>query len=85
MDDETKKVQVSFCIDSEDNRRVTEVYEKLGIDLPTAFNLFIKKSISDGGFPFDVRDSFYSESNINELAKRLEKAKKGEGKVHPLL
>lgn len=77
MSEKTQKVQVSFRIDGTDKEKVTEIYEALGINLSTAFSVFVKKSISDGGFPFDVRDPFYSESNINELAKRLEKAKKG--------
>jgi len=85
MDDRAQKVQVSFRIDSNDKEKVTEIYESLGMNLSTAFNVFVKKSISDGGLPFDVRDPFYSEDNINELEKRLKEAKNGEGSEHPLI
>lgn len=85
MDNKTQKVQVSFRIDSSDKDKVTEIYESLGMNLSTAFNVFVKKSISDGGLPFDVRDPFYSESNINELEKRLKEAKNEKGKNHPLI
>ena len=32
-----------------------EIYSDLGLDLSTAINVFLKKSIEQGGFPFEVR------------------------------
>ena len=32
-----------------------KVYEELGMDLSTAINVFLRKSIEFGGFPFEVR------------------------------
>lgn len=37
--------------------RVTDVYEAVGLDLPTAIRMFFKKSILVGGLPFDGRIS----------------------------
>lgn len=31
-----------------------QIYEQLGLDLSTAVNVFLKKSIACGGFPFEV-------------------------------
>lgn len=32
-----------------------EIFNSLGIDMTTAINVFLRKSIVYGGFPFDVR------------------------------
>ena len=35
--------------------RVSDIYEAVGLDLPTAIRMFFKKSILVGGLPFDGR------------------------------
>ena len=35
--------------------RVSDIYEAIGLDLPTAIRMFFKKSILVGGLPFDGR------------------------------
>ena len=35
--------------------QASAVYNELGIDLSTAVRMFLKKSISEGGFPFSTK------------------------------
>lgn len=66
-----KKVSISIKVSSSDKKRAAELFDSLGLSLSTAVNIFIKKSISEGGLPFDVKDPFYSETNQTELNKRF--------------
>ena len=42
-------------IDSELRSQSDAIYSALGLSLGTAINVFLKKSVAVGGFPFDVR------------------------------
>jgi len=42
-------------IDSELRSQSEAIYSALGMSLGTAINVFLKKSVDVGGFPFDVR------------------------------
>ncbi|MCH4169627.1 MAG: type II toxin-antitoxin system RelB/DinJ family antitoxin [Lactobacillus sp.] len=74
-----EKVSLSVKISLEDKQRATAIFESLGLNLSTAINIFIKKSIAEGGFPFDVKDPFYSEANQAELNRRFQKIDNDEG------
>ena len=42
-------------LDDDLKKRSEALQDELGIDLTTAINVFLHKSIAVGGFPFDVR------------------------------
>ena len=42
-------------VDSELRAKSEAIYAALGMSLGTAINVFLKKSVAVGGFPFDVR------------------------------
>lgn len=46
---------LTIRIDPEIKRECEGIYGDLGINLSTAVNVFLRKSIRAGGFPFDVR------------------------------
>ena len=48
-------VNVTICVDAGVKRACERIYGELGVDLSTAINVFLRKSIHAGGFPFDVR------------------------------
>lgn len=50
-----------------------KIYNELGINLTTAINVFLRKSISVGGFPFDVKIDNYSKETLEAMseAKRI--------------
>jgi len=47
---------VQVKVDEETKADVTNLYESLGLDLPTAVRIFFKKSIAVGGLPFELRN-----------------------------
>lgn len=45
----------SVRLDSDLKKKSEAIYGELGINLTTAINVFLRKSLNAGGFPFDVR------------------------------
>ena len=65
----TSLVQVK--VDVETKNEVTNIYESLGLDLPTAIRIFFRKTIAVGGLPFDLRTDACSERlNIYKEARK---------------
>ena len=50
-----EQVLIQFRADKKLKQEVTEIYESLGMDLPTALRMFMNKSKMVKGVPFDVR------------------------------
>ena len=48
-------VLLQVRIDSELKAQAAELYDKLGLDLPTAVRMFLTRSIAEQGLPFDMR------------------------------
>ena len=49
-----EQVLIQFRVDKKLKQEVTDIYEQLGIDLPTAFRMFMKRSKQVRGIPFDL-------------------------------
>ncbi|MDE7300418.1 MAG: type II toxin-antitoxin system RelB/DinJ family antitoxin [Lachnospiraceae bacterium] len=49
-----EQVLIQFRADKALKQEVTEIYEKLGLDLPTAFRMFMAKSKMVKGLPFEA-------------------------------
>lgn len=45
----------SVRLDNDLKKKSEALYSELGINLTTAINVFLRKSLTVGGFPFDVR------------------------------
>lgn len=73
LEAEKKKVSISVKASQADKKKAAEIFDGLGLNLSTAINIFIKKSIAEGGLPFEVKDPFYSEANQAELNRRFKK------------
>jgi len=70
---EEHEVIISAEVDLTDKQRAMELFDDLGLNLSTAINIFIKKSIAEGGLPFEIEDPFYGEANQAELNRRFKK------------
>lgn len=46
---------IQIRVDDQLKREVTDIYEQLGLDLPTAIRMFLKKSVATRGIPFDTK------------------------------
>ena len=69
-----EQVLVQFRVDKALKEEVADIYSQLGMDLPTAFRMFLNKSKQVRGLPFDAilppvtkredfRSAFYSLRN----------------------
>lgn len=45
---------VSFRIDSDLKAQAESLFKELGLNMTTAFNIFLKQSVREGKIPFDV-------------------------------
>ncbi|MEY8427372.1 type II toxin-antitoxin system RelB/DinJ family antitoxin [Lachnospiraceae bacterium 46-15] len=50
----SEQVLIQFRADKALKQEVAEIYERLGMDLPTAFRMFMAKSKMVKGLPFEV-------------------------------
>jgi DNA-damage-inducible protein J len=49
-----EQVLIQFRADKELKQEVSDIYEQLGMDLPTAFRMFMKRSKQVRGLPFEA-------------------------------
>jgi DNA-damage-inducible protein J len=66
-------------MDEDLKNEASELFEKLGLDIPTAIRIFFKRAVTEKGIPFEVREptavyNANSEVYKKDLAKaRMEK------------
>ncbi len=46
---------VQIRVDEDLKNEATSIFEQLGLDLPTAFRIFLKKSVEERRIPFSMR------------------------------
>ncbi len=63
---------VQLKVDTEIKEDVSRIYENLGLDLPTAIRIFLKKSIAVGGLPFDLREENTRWKIYNQVRKNIQ-------------
>jgi len=84
------RATVQVRLDDETRRQASDLFERLGLDIPTAIRMFLKQSIESQGLPFQPR---IIERDINGFSSydvsRIEKAQKqigeGRGNLHDLI
>jgi DNA-damage-inducible protein J len=62
-------------IDEEVKKQATELFGKLGLDISSAVNIFLRQSILHGGLPFEVKVPQYRPEVIEAMkeAKNISK------------
>ena len=69
-----KNIDVTFQIDEDIKKQAEALFDDLGMDLSTAFSIFLKQSIREQGIPFSV-----SENTPNEVTlAAMDAAERGE-------
>jgi DNA-damage-inducible protein J len=80
--------QVNIRIDDDLKVRADNIFNELGLNMTTAFTMFIRQTIRQGGIPFEVttkNDHFYSEENMKILRKSIQDIKEGKLTAHELI
>lgn len=73
--------QINIRIDDDIKEKAEILFDELGLNMSTAFNLFIRQSIREGAIPFEITtqvDPFYSDSNIRTLIESIREANAGD-------
>ncbi len=60
---------VSFRMDTELKAEAEALFSELGMNLSTAFNIFVRQSLREGGIPFAIK---LEEPNKETIAAMLE-------------
>jgi len=80
--------QVNIRIDDDLKVRADNIFDELGLNMTTAFNIFIRQTIRQGGIPFEIttrKDPFYSAENMKVLRKSIQEAEEGKLTAHELI
>ena len=71
---------LNIRIDKELKERAEVFFNELGLNMSSAFNIFVRQSLRQGKIPFElsvVADPFYSSSNMAVLNKSIQEAHEG--------
>jgi len=60
---------ISIRMDSDVKARADALFAELGMNLTTAFNIFVRQSLREGGIPFEVK---VEQPNKETIAAMLE-------------
>jgi len=78
--------QVNIRIDDELKEKADALFDGLGLNMTTAFNIFIKAVVRHQGIPFDLNlDPFYTERNMRVLRESIREADAGKLTEHELI
>ncbi|MDR3161329.1 MAG: type II toxin-antitoxin system RelB/DinJ family antitoxin [Spirochaetaceae bacterium] len=72
--------QVNIRIDNTLKEEADHLFEELGMNLSTAFTIFIRQALRQRGIPFMITadpDSFYNPVNMKWLEQSIEQGKQG--------
>lgn len=88
---------VTIRMDSSDKAKAEKLFGELGLNMTTAFNMFIKQAIRSDGIPFDVTlrgnyddddddDAyFYNPTNLAHLYHSIAQVSAGKVSEHELI
>ena len=80
--------QVNIRIDDELKTRADNIFEELGLNMTTAFTIFIRQTIRQGGIPFQITtnvDPFYNTENMRVLRRSITNAEQCKLTAHDLI
>ena len=78
-------INVTIRLDREIKDNAEKLFGDFGMNLSTAFNVFVRQTLRQGKIPFEIYDPFYNEQNQSRLARSIANAEAGRVTVHELL
>lgn len=67
-----KKVNVSFKINVELKNKAETLFSELGLDMSTAFNMFLRQAVREGRIPFEITINTPNKETISALLESLQ-------------
>lgn len=62
-------VNYTVRIDDDVRAQAQDLFESMGLTLPAAINVFLRRCIADGGFPFELRKIDAAELGVGRVSK----------------
>lgn len=72
---------IQLRIDEKLKTEAADIYERLGLDLPTAIRIFLTRSVEERGIPFSMKlktDHYQAEAAVRAM-REMSKAAEAEG------
>ncbi len=68
------QVNINIRMDETVKKQAENLFSELGLNMTTAFNMFVRQALNKGGIPFEVvrKDDFYSPYNQEKLRESIE-------------
>jgi len=82
------QTNVNIRIDAEIKKEAEQLFESFGMNMTTAFNIFIRQSLRTGSIPFEITirdDGFYNPYNQMKLRVAAKRMNEGKGVVHEIV
>lgn len=78
---------ISIRIDEELKKQAEELFAEFGMNMTTAFTIFVKAVVRERKIPFEIKadDLFYNENNMLHLIKSIDQLNKGNGILHDII
>ena len=78
--------QINIRMEEDLKIRAETLFEDLGMNMSTAFTIFVKQALRQNGIPFEITtDPFWSDANQARLLKSVAALEAGKGTVHALI
>jgi len=78
--------QVNIRIDDELKNKAEILFDELGLNMTSAFTIFVKAALRQNRIPFELSvDPFYSERNMKVLRESIRDADAGKLTEHELI
>jgi DNA-damage-inducible protein J len=78
-------INVTIRLDRDVKESAESLFNDLGMNLSTAFNIFARQALRQGRIPFEIYDPFYSEKNQARLARSIADAEAGRVTAHDVI
>jgi DNA-damage-inducible protein J len=88
MEDNMGQTNVNIRMDAEIKQEAEQLFDSLGMNMSTAFNIFVRQSLRTGGIPFQITaqdDGFYNRYNQMKLWAAAKRMNEGKGVVHEIV
>ena len=82
------QTNINIRMDEDLKKQADILFADLGMNMSTAFNVFVRHAVRTGGIPFDITnriDYFYNNYNQQRLRKSVARLNAGKGKRHELI
>jgi len=80
--------QINIRIDDELKIHADNIFKELGLNMTTAFTMFVRQTIRQGGIPFEITtktDPFFNTENMKILRQSIKEADEGKLTAHELI